>query len=198
MRFLQCSYTHGVLAIVAITAMLSASPASASVIYNYVGNTFTEEIGSTFTTADKITGFVEFGTEPTAAGHFDTSDVADFSFSAGPLTITDATDIFKFFSFDFDSNPTPQIINWAFFVQLAIDTDLQSCAPGTDFNCLVTETRDVANDASSPLSSAANFDTAGTWTRSPSPVPLPAALPLFLSALAGLGLMGWRRRQAGA
>ncbi len=26
-------------------------------------------------------------------------------------------------------------------------------------------------------------------------VPLPAALPLFLSALAGLGLMGWRRRQ---
>ncbi len=32
----------------------------------------------------------------------------------------------------------------------------------------------------------------------PNPVPLPAALPLFLSALAGLGLMGWRRRQAGA
>jgi hypothetical protein len=27
-------------------------------------------------------------------------------------------------------------------------------------------------------------------------VPLPAALPLFLSALAGLGLMGWRRRRA--
>ena len=30
----------------------------------------------------------------------------------------------------------------------------------------------------------------------PSPVPLPGALPLFLSALAGLGLMGWRRRTA--
>ncbi len=30
----------------------------------------------------------------------------------------------------------------------------------------------------------------------PSAVPLPAALPLFLSALAGLGLMGWRRRTA--
>ena len=29
-------------------------------------------------------------------------------------------------------------------------------------------------------------------------VPLPAALPLFLSALAGLDFVGWRRRQAAA
>ena len=28
------------------------------------------------------------------------------------------------------------------------------------------------------------------------PVPLPAALPLFLAALAGLGFFGWRRRRA--
>ena len=30
--------------------------------------------------------------------------------------------------------------------------------------------------------------------RAPSPVPLPAALPLFVSALTGLGVAGWRRR----
>ncbi len=36
-----------------------------------------------------------------------------------------------------------------------------------------------------------------TVTLSPlTPIPLPAALPFFLSALAGLGFMGWRGRQA--
>jgi hypothetical protein len=30
------------------------------------------------------------------------------------------------------------------------------------------------------------------------PVPLPAALPLFATGLAGLGLLGWRRKQAAA
>ncbi len=34
-----------------------------------------------------------------------------------------------------------------------------------------------------------------TATEDLAAVPLPAALPLFLSALAGLGLMGWRRRE---
>jgi hypothetical protein len=33
---------------------------------------------------------------------------------------------------------------------------------------------------------------------SDSPVPLPAALPLFATGLAGLGLIGWRRRKAQA
>jgi hypothetical protein len=36
---------------------------------------------------------------------------------------------------------------------------------------------------------------AGTWTMV-APVPIPAALPLFGAALAGLGIVGWRKRNA--
>ena len=35
-----------------------------------------------------------------------------------------------------------------------------------------------------------------TITVAPSVVPVPAALSLMLTGLAGLGLMGWRRRKA--
>ncbi len=49
-----------------------------------------------------------------------------------------------------------------------------------------------------PIFDAGSDDTQFTGIIMVSAVPLPAALPLFLSALAGLGLMGWRRRQAGA
>jgi hypothetical protein len=43
--------------------------------------------------------------------------------------------------------------------------------------------------------SAADFADDGTWTVTPAPVPLPAALPLLLS---GLGLFGFSRRRRAA
>ena len=47
------------------------------------------------------------------------------------------------------------------------------------------------------LVNGANFTIDLTAVHTPiSAVPIPAALPLFLSALAGLGFVGWRRRQA--
>ena len=38
----------------------------------------------------------------------------------------------------------------------------------------------------------------GFYSINPTPVPLPAALPLLLSALSGLGFLAWRRRRAAA
>ena len=48
--------------------------------------------------------------------------------------------------------------------------------------------------ASFPLGSSA-FPFAADWTLT-STVPVPAALPLLLSGLVGLGLIGWRKRKA--
>lgn len=45
----------------------------------------------------------------------------------------------------------------------------------------------------------ANFNVTVAWASvSPSPVPLPAALPLFATVLAGGGLIAWRRRKRNA
>jgi hypothetical protein len=42
-----------------------------------------------------------------------------------------------------------------------------------------------------------NAPSGNTWNGI-SDVPLPAALPLFATGLAGLGLLGWRRKKAAA
>lgn len=52
-----------------------------------------------------------------------------------------------------------------------------------------TDTNDNATDFS------ASTPTPGVGP-SPSVVPIPAALPLLLTGLAGLGLIGWRKRKA--
>jgi hypothetical protein len=48
------------------------------------------------------------------------------------------------------------------------------------------------------LTSILNNQSTFTATISPSPVPLPSALPLFATGLGALGLLGWRRKRKAA
>ena len=65
----------------------------------------------------------------------------------------------------------------------------------------ITGSSFIATGISFPTSAGAlAFSSAGnaTFTATVSAVPLPAALPLFATGLAGLGLLGWRRKKAAA
>ncbi len=203
MRTLQRRLVRVAAAAVAITALFSSGSARASVVYEYLGDHF-ETASGTFSTTDRITGFVEFATAPTS-GEIDKSDVSAFSFTAGLLTIDSTNDQASGFSFNFDT--AFDIVNWGVVVIGMSGTAnrplIRSCVVpfvsiivnGLNF-CPTGSFFEEAIGIDSSMGRGANTGLAGEWTLAP--VPVPAALPLFLSALAGLGLMGWRRRQAGA
>ena len=177
--------------------MLTATP-----IYDYVGNPFTS-VASPFTTSDKITGFVEFGSAATP-GELFKSDVLAFSFSAGPLTLTSSDGLFTAFSFNFDLSGN--ISNWGLVVKSGPgepfgppDDRIRSCnAPGAlvlvgIVGCGPATVSDDVN-ASGPVQSF-NLQTPGAWTMRPVAAPefsgTPYSMPNFgWSASIGLGLLG--------
>lgn len=185
-----------------ITALSAATySAHATVIYNYTGNNFTSVV-SPFSTSDSLTGFVEFASAPDAGGETDKTDVIDYSFTAGPLTLTTITAPFSDFTFNFDSNG--DITGWD--VAMLSDTlaprrpRIRTCtntgnqsAIETFVGCTVGGTYDEAVTASVlSFERAAIQADPGTWTAA-AVVPIPAALWLFGSGL--LGLIGVARRK---
>jgi hypothetical protein len=67
-----------------------------------------------------------------------------------------------------------------------------SCVPGS---CSFFSTFNIPTTGFSFLSGTLNF---GSLNVSVATTPIPAALPLLVSALGGLGFVGWRRRRAAA
>ena len=119
------------------------------------------------------TGFVNYGTGSGATPsqtHFDVSDML-----GGSVNITSQTvfDIFMTLSVATvtNSNPISIVMDFLSTGTGGIDTE-----PGVSYTS----------------ASGVFLDSTG---QTPSAVPVPAALPLFATGLAGLGILGWRRRR---
>jgi hypothetical protein len=106
-----------------------------------------------------------------------------FSFSGGLPSITNfnATS----YSFDIQTSDIGAIIAWSISLHEA---------------GLAVFTSNTGDSSSSlgPISfiGASNSGMPGMW--SVAATPIPAALPLFVTGLGGLGLLGWRRRRLAA
>ena len=176
----------------AIQMAVLASPAHAGIVYDYDGNPFTTGRGPP-TNFDKITGFVEFGSQP-APGATDVSNVVGFSFTAStsPLFTFDNTSagVGSDFSFDFDGSGN--IVAWGAAAATAplqaIFTCMTSATPIAVFGNTFCNTSDVVDQVRS-MPRSATSRVPGTWTKRPVDVPSPASLPLFLVGLVALAML---------
>ncbi len=132
-------------------------------------------------------GVVEFGLlDPSVDWVFFYASHADFS---GPNSTTFVFD----FTIAFESF-TPSSWNIDTFHGHTCATLRLSGTPGSNFADAV----DCAGEdqAIGVVSMVTTPWTGGSANPPPSAIPVPAAFPLFATALAGMGLLGWRRRRS--
>lgn len=187
-----------VLSIAAFVAgVMLVQAAQANVLYEYVGNTFHDPsgiYGSAFTTGDSISGTVEFSHLPAPGGSFGKTDVVAFSFSAGPLEITDTSPLLDEYELQFGFDESGNIQNWLVMLStkksdgptddrmfiLTFSGDPQEDEPLSGFTAidLVRFGPIDAPEDNAALSSARLTEEPGTW----SVVPEPSAMALWMLA----------------
>lgn len=195
-----------------ISCCALAEQAKSATVYNYTGQNFTAfgifditPPDGAYTTSMSVTGSFTLQNpllpNLPLPGTNITADVLDFSFSDGRSTITNANA--TFFSFIVTTDALANISLWAVFLQL--DDPTYPTVVGSQrrqiFSTFSSDTGQIFEvvDVAQGL---AQVDrglierSPGTWSVAETPVP--AALPLFVTGLGALGLLGWRRKKRAA
>lgn len=169
-----------------VLAALVGSVARGAAIYEYTGNPFSFASGP-FSTSDSVTAVVEFSSVPAPLGSFDETDIADYSFSAGPFTLTPSTPgatVAGTFTFDATGAVETWLITVTGFaagtgggLDELINTDWNG-VDGDDFADVDDGTAGIAFNEQVP----------GTWTL----VPEPGGAGLVLGCLS---VVMWVRRR---
>jgi hypothetical protein len=197
-----------------VLALLTAGSVQAAVVYTYTGNTYddvynccTAPVPTPYDTSMRITGTLvlaeELGSGLNFWGDF---EVLSYSFSDGVNTLTNENSSINVFEIIADEQG--DILYWdsirfSYFEDagngsVQIKQTIETSNPwnygspldrAINFECLEYAEIYACNDAHDREASIGSLP--GTWTKS-SVVPIPAAVWLFGSALAGLG---WIRRK---
>jgi hypothetical protein len=176
--------------------MVIENNAKASVVYTYTGydfsNTPPSQYHGVYGDVDSVTGTMELSNAlPANANDLYVIPVS-FSFSDGIQKITSATPLNPLNdtdSFQFYTNASGAITAWQVLVYSSTYGAWVGTGCGNAFNCADGGRLDGNNGAVS-------YNMPGIWQATTvSSTPLPAALPLFASALGGIGLLSWRRKR---
>ena len=164
-----------VIATVVASILTFCHTARAAQVFQYTGEPFSTA-SAPYTTSDFVSGTVEFSTPPVPLGSFDETDISDYSFTAGPLTLTPSTPsstVFANFTFD----AAGEIATWLITVTGSTpDTNLaQEESINTDWNGVDGD--DYTDIDNATAGQAFNELSPGVWQV----IPEPSTVLLLLS-----------------
>lgn len=180
-----------------------AAPASADVVYSYVGNNFNQFSPSsqtTYSTSDKVTGTLTVATAFAAnrsyVFHFNNLGHVAFAFSDGVNTVTNADGTLITYSdgtalddeITINTNATGQIAGWQIRLFNTSGFVYSNSGAGDLGYILGPDPRNLF--AGGP--EGVVVGNPGTWTVSA--IPEPSAWAMLILGFCGLGLMAYRRK----